>query len=75
MSQPLRVYTESGVIVTLVEGWHFRWNHIQILREMQTHVESATVKVRDENGVEWNISVGLLNLDGALLHMINPSAA
>lgn len=75
MSQPLRVYTESGQAVTLVEGFHYRWNHIQLLKELQEHVEQATVKVRDSNGIEWHISVGLLNLDRDLLRMLNPSAA
>lgn len=75
VSQPLRAYTESGVVVTLVEGFHYSWNHIQILRELQAHIESATVKVRDEHGIEWHVSVGMLNLDAQLLRMLNPSAA
>lgn len=75
MSNPLRVYTASGTVVTLVEGFQHKWQHIQLLKELQEHVEAATVKVRDENGIEWHISVGLLNLDHQLLRMINPSAA
>lgn len=75
MSQPLRVYTQSGQAVTLVEGFLFKWQHIQLLIELQTYVENATVKVRDDHGIEWHISVGLLNLDHDLLRMLNPSAA
>jgi len=72
MNQPLRVYTESETIVTMVDGFIFSWNHIQILMELQVYVERATVKVRDEHGIEFYISVGLLNLDRNLLRMINP---
>ena len=73
MNQPLRVYTESETIVTMVDGFIFSWNHIQILMELQVYVEQATVKVRDEHGIEFYISVGLLNLDRNLLRMINPA--
>ena len=69
----LRVYTDQGAIVTLVEGFQYCWNHIQLLTELQKYVDSATVKVRDENGIEWHVSVGLLNLDRGLLRMLNPS--
>lgn len=70
--KPLRAYTARGVIVTLVDGFMYRWNHIQLLKELQEHVETASVKVRDENGIEWHISIGLLNLDHDLLRMLNP---
>jgi len=69
----LRVYTEKGKIVMLVD-FEYRVDHINLLVTMQRLIPNLTLPARDSKGMPCGVKVFQLVLERKLLTLLNPAA-